>query len=152
MLPKHTAKTNCRDVCIPPLNELRLRCVLLKDDCHALQGPPVVEITFRFQDTKRVAIERVRQPTCEAYLRSPPTLSKKSENWWGGGGCTQAVMYSPHARHVGSQVNQRGLLWLVKTTTTRNNNRRCDTVSPAVYNTRRLLRWGSLGFQYGFTR
>ena len=46
----------------------------------------------------------------------------------------QSVMYSPHARHVGSQVNQRGLLLLVKTTTTTNNNCWCDTISPAVYN------------------
>ena len=47
---------------------------------------------------------------------------------------TPGVMYSPHARHVGSQVHQSGLLWLVKTTTTTNNHWRCDTISPAVYN------------------
>ena len=40
---------------------------------------------------------------------------------------TAVVMYSPDARHVGSQVNHRGLLWLVKTTTTTNNSCRYDT-------------------------
>ena len=46
---------------------------------------------------------------------------------------TAVVMYSPDARHVGSQVNHRGLLWLVKTTTTTNNSCRYDTIRPAVY-------------------